>query len=305
MKTCSKCGARVKDNVKYCTECGSEFKTAFAKGSMPAIPSGSSQFTEPEAANDGKRRQEFSGKVMKCPNCGEVLKALAAKCPACGFELREVGNASSVKEFSERLNSAPYARQKVSLIRNFPIPNAKADIFEFLILATSNFETQRYMNSSGIEREMADAWLGKIEQSYQKAEALFKDDRDFEKFKAIYESDIKELAAAKAAGKNRKHYFFGTIMMLMAAMIFLILMLRGSGIVANPRLDFTVLGFFANGIISYLYAGKKGLKLIALITYSANAILNVVFCFFAPGHIFHVLIIVACALGAFIDKKVQ
>lgn len=284
MKICSKCSAMISENSKFCPECG-------ADSSMPAL-------------STGERVQEFSGKILKCPNCGEVLKALSAKCPTCGFELREVDTASSVKEFSEKLSKAFSVRQKIDFIRNYPIPNAKADIFEFLVLATSNFDTKKHMNATGTERDISEAWLSKIEQSYRKAEALFKNDRDFDKFKALYDSDIKELLEAKAHKANGKHYFLGSVMMLIAAMLFVVIMLKGSGLLANPRLDVTVIGFFLNGIISYIYARKKELKLITLIVYSANAILNLAFCIVAPGHLFHVLVIVVCGLGAFVDKKI-
>lgn len=259
--------------------------------------------------NNGERIQKFSGIISKCPSCGQVLKALEAKCPACGLELREVESASSVKQFTEDLSKTISVMQKIELIKNYPIPNAKADIFEFLLLATSNFDTKKHLSATGTERKISEAWLSKIEQSYVKAETLFKNDSDFVKFQEIYNSDIKELNAAlnekeekKSAGK---HYFFGVVMMLLAALVFIIIMLKGSGIPANPRLSFTVLAFFANGLISFIYASHKHLKIVALIAYCVNALLNIAFCFVAPGHLFHVLIIVACGLGAMLGKKKQ
>lgn len=321
MAFCSNCGAPINPDSKFCTACGAANVVASAGTFIPPIPTTAAPAVpevpaapevtaipevpatpaEPEA--ESKRVQEFSGKILKCPNCGEVLKALAAKCPACGFELREVSNASSVKEFTDKLTGAKTLKQKVELIKNYPIPNAKADIYEFLVLATSNFDTEKHMKATGIDREISEAWLSKIEQSYVKAETLFKNDSDFEKFKEIYNSDMGELDSAKASKANAKHYVFGTIMVLMAALLLIIIMLKGSGIPANPRLDFTVLGFFANGVFSYIYARKKELKMVALVLYCVNAVMNLAFCFVAPGHLFHVLIIVACGLGAFIEKK--
>lgn len=297
MAFCSKCGAQINPDSKFCTECGATNLIVaagmVASAEIPPVP----------ASPTGERVQEFSGKITKCPNCGEVLKALAGKCPACGFELREVANTSSVKEFSDKLAKTISSRQKIELIRNFPIPNAKADIFEFLVLATSNFDTKKHMAASGTEREISEAWLAKIEQSYVKAETLFKNDKDFSKFEEIYNSDMKELKEAEANKANGKHFFYGSVMFIVAALVFIIIMLKGSGIAANPRLDVTALAFFINGIVSYIYARKKDLKLVAFITYCANVVLNLAFCFVAPGHLFHVLIIVACGLGAFIDKK--
>lgn len=281
MSFCSNCGSRIDPDSKFCPECG----------------------TANIIQVNNERVQEYSGKIVKCPSCGEVLKALTAKCPACGFELREVENTASVKEFSEKLNKAVSVKQRIELIKNYPIPNAKADIFEFLVLATSNFDTKKHMNAYGAEKQLSEAWLTKIEQSYVKAETLFKNDSDFHKFQEIYNSDKKELDAVEEYNANKKHYFFGSVMLFMAAFLFLIVMLKGTGILANPRLSVTVLAFFINGLISYIYVRKKELKMIALITYIVNAVLNIAFCFIAPGHAFHVFIIIACGLGAFIEKK--
>ena len=316
MAFCSKCGATLKDDAKFCTDCGA-VNLALKEAELNQVPPVPEVVTAPPpvpeavtttppvapAPVNGERVQEFSGKISKCPNCGQVLKALDAKCPACGFELREIETVSSVKEFSEKLSATVSKREKISLIRNYPIPNAKADIFEFLVLATSNYDHKKHQAATGADREMSEAWLSKIEQSYVKAEMLFKNDKDFKKFEELYKSDMDEVKAAEANKATAKHYVFGTIMMLMAALIFIILMLKGSGILANPRLDVTALVFFINGIISYIYARKKELKLFAFITHCTNALLNLAFCFAAPGHLFHVIIIVACGLGAFIDKK--
>lgn len=321
MAFCSNCGSLLDPNSKFCTSCGTANTAAAAPVAPttpvapPPVPSSSATTPPPVLAStapaqaavatpvNGERVQEFSGKIHKCPNCGEVLKALAAKCPACGFELSEVSNTSSVKEFSDKLAKTISTNQKIELIRNFPIPNAKADIFEFLVLATSNFDTKKHLSATGSQRQISEAWLSKIEQSYVKAQTLFKDDKDFAKFQELYDSDIKELKSAESSKANRKHYFYGTVMFLMAALVFAILMLKGSGIVANPRLSVTALAFFANGFMSYMYARKPESKTIALVTYCANAVLNIAFCFVAPGHLFHVIIIAACGLGSFIDKK--
>ena len=55
MESCSNCGAQIDNNTKFCPECGSAHAA--------------------RATNSTQRQQEFKGKVMKCPNCGEVLKS--------------------------------------------------------------------------------------------------------------------------------------------------------------------------------------------------------------------------------------
>lgn len=295
MSFCSNCGSSMDPNSKFCTACGAANNTA-----IPPVPN---TIKRVDAGYSGERVQEFRGTIAKCPSCGEVLKALAAKCPACGLELREVENTASVKDFTEKLAGTISTNQKIDIIMNYPIPNAKADIFDFLVLATSNFDTKKYLHSSGSERRKYEAWLGKIEQAYFKAETLFKDDKDFSRFEELYNSDIQELRKSETNKAGNKHYFYGTIMMLMAGFVFSLVMIKGSGIIANPRLLVSSLAFFANGIVSYVYARKPDLRNFTFISYCANAVLNIAFCFVAPGHLFHILIIVACGLGTFINKK--
>lgn len=40
--------------------------------------------------------------------------------------------------------------QKISLIRSFPIPNTKEDVFEFLIMAKTNFSADQSLSDNGI-----------------------------------------------------------------------------------------------------------------------------------------------------------
>lgn len=337
MAYCSKCGAPLLEGSNFCTACGAgnmvktvaETNTNVTPGitnateKVPAVPAASVAPVVSEApviettpavpvpevatmtstADSGERVQEFAGKITKCPSCGEVLKALAVKCQACGFELREINNASSVTEFTDKLAKTISIKQKIELIRDFPIPNAKEDIFEFLVLATTNFETKKHVSAIGAERQISEAWLSKIEQAYVKAETLFKNDKDFGKFQEIYDTDIKELKEYEESLRGRKHYIYGTVLMLLTAIVAIVVMFIGSGPAANPRLDATIAVGFINGIMSYLYARRKNLKIPTLIVYVANAVMNIVFCFTASGHLINLLAIVACALGAFIEKN--
>ena len=50
MKFCTNCGAEVKEGMKFCSECGQDL-----------------------AEDSSIRQQEYAGKVIKCPHCGETL----------------------------------------------------------------------------------------------------------------------------------------------------------------------------------------------------------------------------------------
>ena len=161
MPYCTNCGKEIVGNVKFCSNCG-------------AVTNNTNNVTS-------KRQTVFEGNIHKCPNCGEVLPSFAASCSSCGYEIRGNSAADSVKELYNSLNKEVSASQKDSIIRNFPIPNSKEDILEFMILASSNILGED-------NRDIYEAWLVKFEQAYQKSLLLFRTDKDFSKIQQIYDN---------------------------------------------------------------------------------------------------------------------
>ncbi|MGM9608037.1 MAG: zinc-ribbon domain-containing protein [Oscillospiraceae bacterium] len=169
MAFCVNCGHEVPDGAKFCANCGAAVNSA----------------------NSGAQRKTvYEGEMHKCPNCGEVLNSFVSVCPACGYELRGTKASNSVHEFALRLERAQSEEQRITLIRNFPIPNTKEDIFEFMILASTNI-------SGEYQKIVFDAWLAKFEQSYKKAKLVFSNDSDFVKFQSIYEQTNKQISKEK------------------------------------------------------------------------------------------------------------
>lgn len=160
MPFCSNCGHEISADAKFCSNCG--------------VLCGSEQSVDPQ-----KRQQEYAGKIIKCPNCGELLSAFQAKCPSCGYEIREAKASTSVSEFAQKLESAKTNDQQVKLIRSFPIPNTKEDIFEFMILASTNVDQD-------LGKELSSAWKAKIEQACQKAQLILEDSKDLSQFQQMY-----------------------------------------------------------------------------------------------------------------------
>lgn len=156
MPFCTKCGAQIAEGAKFCTNCGAAS-------------------TRPESG----RKTIYDGNVHKCPNCGETLTAFVSACPTCGYEIRGKSVVASVQDFYRDLNVAQTTEQKDRMIRNFPIPNTKEDIIEFMILASSNILGE-------YERDIYEAWLAKFEQAYQKALILFAGDPDLVKVQQIF-----------------------------------------------------------------------------------------------------------------------
>ncbi len=203
MPFCEKCGQQISAESKFCTNCGTRIK-------IPA----SSIVVE--------RKQAYEGEVHKCPNCGEIVVSFKHVCSTCGFEFRNSSASNSVHEFakeiakieSTRKSPPPPVKGLISLfhrssdskptddvtdkniastIQNFPIPNTKEDILEFMILASSNIDIDALDKDSKNYSVVSEAWISKFEQTYKKAKIVFGSDPDFHKIKEIYNEKEGEL----------------------------------------------------------------------------------------------------------------
>lgn len=184
MAFCVNCGEPIPTGAKFCTKCGTE---------IGEIKSETSH-----------QKTVYDGEVHKCPNCGAVLSAFSIMCPFCGCELRGGKASNSVREFVIRLVDAQEDAQKITLIKSFPIPNNKEDILEFMILSSTCFDASANLTGTGIKKDVSDAWLAKVEQSYQKAKLLFINDTDFSKMQQVYDQVYNEIKTSTDAIKIKK-----------------------------------------------------------------------------------------------------
>ena len=168
MAFCSNCGHQLADGAKFCFECGAKLNAYESQGTQ--------------------RKTVYDGEIHKCPNCGDLMDPFEIKCDACGYELRSAKATNSVKEFESKLENAKSVNARIALIKTFAIPNAKEDIYDFFILAISNIE------AGGDE---TDAWLAKLEQTYQKARLLFGSNADFSYFQELYDKAHKHKTKRK------------------------------------------------------------------------------------------------------------
>ena len=185
MPYCSTCGQKLEENAKFCSRCGASL-------SLIQTPTRTLE----------QRKTSYDGKILKCPSCGEILSSFSTHCPTCGLELRGLSASSCVKELIDKLEEienqrteqswseilkqkiggkmlSPVAEKKINVIKNFPIPNTKEDIQEFIILATANMKFDAYTSSKAerIEQEaIAEAWRVKYNQAVKKAEYTFSND---------------------------------------------------------------------------------------------------------------------------------
>ena len=213
MAFCQNCGEKLNDGAKFCPSCGSACSYS-------------------DLSTDSDNQLKYVGKRIKCPNCGETLNSFTPLCPTCGFEFRETKASNSIQELTKKLEEISSSRTKysffskiyhtgksqavnermINLIRTYAIPNTREDIFEFMILASSNIDDKLFEGSyaaslSGnsidydFNRSLTDAWYAKFEQTYQKALLSFGGSPDFNVIKNIYEEKQKKILQAKKRGK--------------------------------------------------------------------------------------------------------
>ena len=230
---------------------------------------------------------------MKCKSCGEVLDKITAFCPLCGAPMEAESGPSAVDELVKKLSEiddekskylleaerkknsvlgkvlrykyesedmdAAFEEKRINIIQSFPIPNTVEGIFEFMILASSNFDAEVYANNLD-KRDISDAWLAKIEQAYKKADVMFGEHARFLKIKEIYDRVIREKDAAISAktNKSKTGKLVGIVCGAIAAVAILIIVLLATRPIAVGKADEAFVGQQVSSAISYLE--DKGFK---------------------------------------------
>ena len=170
--------------------------------------------------------KEKKGNIITCPNCGAPVSALAGVCPECGHEFTGVKANSSAKLLAEKLEKvtphvgkgadeddkqASIWNQMATIVSSFPIPNAKADLFEFAV----SMKTKMTIKLGGIASTSQDAgatlmaaYLNKYQESMIKIMSLYSaDDPVFSNLIDHYKKDVKIAKKAiwwQGHGKNFK-----------------------------------------------------------------------------------------------------
>ena len=163
MAFCSNCGNKIKDGSKFCEVCGVELQ-------------------------NGESDEHFAV-ILHCPQCGAVVNSFLGKCEYCGTEFRGLDASKSIKEFVKWLAEEKSEKQRIAIINNYPIPNTKEDIMDYMILASSNIGYREDLSDKDAEK-YEQAWLTKFLQGYQKAKLVFAHDKEFAIIQKMYENTL-------------------------------------------------------------------------------------------------------------------
>ena len=91
MPFCTNCGHKIDEKSNFCAYCGQKVIHGSSTSSV---------------------REEYAGKLLKCPNCGQELAEFETICPSCGYELREKRAVRSVQELSDKIAEIHNRRNK-------------------------------------------------------------------------------------------------------------------------------------------------------------------------------------------------
>lgn len=156
---------------------------------------------------------EKLGNVVKCPNCGCTDVAGRAVCPECGYTFTNVRTNSSAERLAEQLAKIEAARrgsllggiaasfgggkagEKVSCIKNFPVPNTREDLLEFLSMLKpkSSKYGKLFTASSTTDKAESQAYYVKYVECVEKAQRSFSNDPDFQPYYEFYQKERKKI----------------------------------------------------------------------------------------------------------------
>lgn len=157
---------------------------------------------QPQSARPARTKL---GNIVACPNCGAVVQAYMAKCPECGYEFENVKANLSIDRLAETLKNKNY-KQQADIIRNFPIPNTKTDLLDFMTATKPKFlhpiSTKKSDNASAVMT----AYMNKYHECLLKAQVIFPNDSSIISFMESWPQDKKQ--AKKQIWKQGDHENF-------------------------------------------------------------------------------------------------
>lgn len=160
------------------------------------------QKAEQEKVASSAPKSNKLGDVKKCPACGAMVQSYQGVCPECGYAFENIEANSSAQKLSDIIAKIKQETKEQELqlrmkrmesnsgkegfftgsvnvsdseaidqaIKNFPIPNTKSDLFEFI--------TSLQTKTEGVNGH---AYEAKLNECIEKAKLLFSDDEMFRK----------------------------------------------------------------------------------------------------------------------------
>lgn len=164
-----------------------------------------------------------------CPRCGASVQSMQLTCPECGFEFNNKEANASARELMKLLSECSDTEKQVSIIENYPIPNSRENLIEFISSCMGRCRISLSELSSSDKAEICMAWRRLSQQVVIKAQLMLKDDPEVMK-------QVKKLE--KLASKKIRVYgeAFVTITVMSSLLLLLCLVCCFLFIVDGDRL---------------------------------------------------------------------
>ena len=167
------------------------------------------------------QKSNKEGVVKKCPSCGAQVNAFKTNCNECGLEFREVQSSSSLKDFFNQIENAKPENRAV-IIANFPVPNTKEDLVEFITMAIGNSkklsqgEKNEYFvrtfgktaNEDYRENDIK-AWAAKAKSIILKTKLIYSDDANMISSLNTWEKELYNLTSDSLIDKSNQYFKIG------------------------------------------------------------------------------------------------
>ena len=192
-----------------------------------------------KSAQPSAPKSEKYGDVRKCPACGAIVPSMAAKCPECGYEFTNVEANSSTRLLMQKIDKiqAQYAEltanvdnkdesairtrgyqvkrqlndRTAQLIQNFPIPNTREDLIEFLTLCIGNSKADSVMLDGN--DPVTPAWRKKLQQVIAKVKVALPNDQQAQELIDEYEGKREN------SKKKGKKIAIGIVVLIVIALL--------------------------------------------------------------------------------------
>lgn len=183
--------------------------------------------------------QKF-GNVLKCPSCGAQVVAGSAVCPECGYAFTNIKANSSIERLQEKLeefnrrqeeradrrakqlgvvggflgsggtgvDSRVLAREKMSIITTFPVPNTRADLLEFMAMLLPMANSAGPRDGIGLsgQEDLSYSYWVLLANCINKARVSFLKDPDFGYYFTKYEEEVKKTKGLNGLFRNVKRH---------------------------------------------------------------------------------------------------
>lgn len=190
------------------------------------------------------------GEARKCPSCGANIMELQGRCPYCGTTFEGVQANSAMERLAEAIERATreckerYAKVAVEMeqakarstrktriwdinevdddtdevvagiIKNFPVPNTKADLMEFILALKP--KTQ-----GGVSDVIKDAYYAKYKECLDKAQYMFPDDHEIKRL--LEANQLKGLKKISPSGRMIVYCLLGIAGLILFCLVMSVL----------------------------------------------------------------------------------